>query len=162
MIVVSNTSPLTNLAAIGHFDLLGRLYGVVHIADGVWEELNFENKRWPGSLEVEQAEWIERHKVRDRALVEALRSDLDRGESETIALALELASDLVLMDEKEGRHTAQRLGVRTLGVVGVLLDAKTVGHVDAVRPLLEALRTKAGFYMSAGLVQHALTLAKEA
>lgn len=31
MIVVSNTSPLTNLAAIGQFDLLRRLYTELHI-----------------------------------------------------------------------------------------------------------------------------------
>lgn len=37
-----------------------------------------------------------------------------------IALALELQADLVLLDEREGRHTAQRLGLRVVGVVGVL------------------------------------------
>jgi len=37
MIVVSDTSPLTSLAAIGQFGLLHRLYGRLHIADGVWE-----------------------------------------------------------------------------------------------------------------------------
>ncbi len=36
MIVVGNTSPLTNLAGIGQFDLLRRLYGRLHIAEGVW------------------------------------------------------------------------------------------------------------------------------
>lgn len=40
MIVVSNTSPLTNLAAIGQFHLLHRLYGQIHIPDAVWNELN--------------------------------------------------------------------------------------------------------------------------
>jgi hypothetical protein len=40
MIVVSNTSPLTNLAAIGQFSLLGRLYNEIHIANAVWSELN--------------------------------------------------------------------------------------------------------------------------
>ncbi|HSS77240.1 MAG TPA: hypothetical protein VLV54_10900, partial [Thermoanaerobaculia bacterium] len=39
MIVVSNTSPLTNLAAIGHFDLLRKLFGEIHIAHGVWATL---------------------------------------------------------------------------------------------------------------------------
>lgn len=41
MVVVSDTSPLTNLAAIGQFDLLHWLFGEIHIADGVWHELNF-------------------------------------------------------------------------------------------------------------------------
>ena len=48
MIVVVNTSPLTNLAAISQFDLLHQLYGQLHIAQGVWEELNAEGQRWPG------------------------------------------------------------------------------------------------------------------
>jgi predicted nucleic acid-binding protein len=49
MKVVSNTSPLTNLAAIGQFDLLCKLYGEIHIPDGVWDELNASGKPWPGS-----------------------------------------------------------------------------------------------------------------
>ncbi len=44
MIVVSNTSPLTNLAAIGQFDLLRYLYTELHIASGVWDELNAGGK----------------------------------------------------------------------------------------------------------------------
>ena len=39
MTIISNTSPLTNLAAIGQFDLLQTLYIQIHIAQGVWEEL---------------------------------------------------------------------------------------------------------------------------
>jgi len=61
MIVVSNTSPLTNLAAIGKFDLLQRLYTHIHIADGVWEELQAGGKPWPGYAQVNAADWIERH-----------------------------------------------------------------------------------------------------
>jgi predicted nucleic acid-binding protein len=50
MIVVSNTSPLTNLAAIGQFDLLRRLYSSINIADGVWDELNAMRNHWPAGL----------------------------------------------------------------------------------------------------------------
>jgi len=45
MIVVSDTSPLTNLAAIGQFGPLKRLYGQLTIAEGVWQELNAGGKR---------------------------------------------------------------------------------------------------------------------
>jgi predicted nucleic acid-binding protein len=161
MIVVSNTSPLTNLAAIGQFDLLHLLYGQVYMARGVWEELNAEGKRWPGCEEVANADWIERQTVKNQALVTALRRDLDRGEAETIALALELEADLVLLDEKEGRHAARRLGVRVLGVVGVLLEAKANSAVDAVRPHLDALRQTAGFYLSDSVYRRVLALAEE-
>jgi hypothetical protein len=38
---------LTDLAATGQLDLLRRLYGQWHIAQGVWEELNPEGQRRP-------------------------------------------------------------------------------------------------------------------
>lgn len=161
MIVVCNTSPLTNLAAIGQFDLLHQLYAELHIAQGVWNELNAGGKRWPGRDEVAGAKWIKQHPVQNRALVTTLERDLDLGEAETISLALELGADLVLLDEKEGRHAAQRLGLRVLGIVGVLLEAKASGSIDAVRPLLDALRQTAGFYLSTPVYEHALSLAGE-
>jgi len=162
VIVVSNTSPLTNLAAIGQFDLLGELYSEIHIAQGVWEELNAQGVRWPGSELVVAASWVELHTVENEALVRALRRDLDRGEAESIALAVELEADLVLMDEREGRHAAQRMGLHVVGVVGVLLEAKTKGAVDSVRPHLDGLRQKAGFYLGESVYQRALVLAGEA
>jgi len=161
MIVVSNTSPLTNLAAIGQFDLLRHLYGRLHVAQGVWEELNAKGQSWPGRDEVAAADWIERHTVQNQALVTALRRDLDKGEGETIALALELDADLVLLDEREGRHAAQRLELHVTGIVGLLLEAKSRGAVGAIRPHLDALRRKAGFYLSEPVYHAALSLAGE-
>jgi predicted nucleic acid-binding protein len=161
MIVLSNTSPLTNMAAIGQFALFHQLYGRLHIAEGVWEELNARGQHWPGRDEVAAADWVERHTVRNQALVTALRRDLDRGESETIALALELEADLVFLDEREGRHAAQRLELRVTGVVGLLLQAKSQSAVDAVRPHLDALRHKAGFFLTDQVYYSALTLAGE-
>ena len=108
IVVVSNTSPPTNLAAIGQFDLVRRLYGELHIANGVWDELNANGKRWPGADNVAGANWIERHTIQNQALVDALSSDLDHGEAEGIALAKELNAALILMDEKEGRRAADR------------------------------------------------------
>jgi uncharacterized protein len=83
MIIVSNTSPLTNLAAIGQFDLLRRLYGQIQIPDGVWSELNAFGRRWPGSLEVENANWITRQKVKDQPLITALKRDLEQAVTAT-------------------------------------------------------------------------------
>jgi predicted nucleic acid-binding protein len=161
VIVVANTSPLTNLTAIGQIDLLRRLYGHLHIALGVWEELNADGQRWPGRDEVAAADWIERHAVQNRPLVRALQRDLDRGEAETIALALELEADLVLLDEREGRRAAKRLELRVLGVAGILLEAKAGGEIKAVRPHLDGLRQTAGFYLSDSVYAHALSLAGE-
>ena len=162
MIVVSNTSPLTNLAAIGQFDLFRRLYSSINIADGVWDELNAMRNHWPGSKEVAGSTgWIKRYSVRNQLLVSALRRDIDRGEAESIALAIELEADLVLLDEKEGRHAAKRLGLKVVGIVGMLLEAKNSGFVDSVRPHLDALRHIAGFYLEESFYQYVLNLAGE-
>ncbi|MGD8244908.1 MAG: DUF3368 domain-containing protein [Anaerolineae bacterium] len=161
MIVVSNTSPVTNLAAIGQFDLLRRLYTRLHIAESVWDELNARGLPWPGSKLVAAADWVERHAVKNEPLVAALRRDLDHGEAESIALALELEANLVLMDEREGRHAAQRMGLQVVGVVGVLLEARARGAIGTVRPQLDGLRQKAGFYLSETVYRRALVLPGE-
>ena len=161
MIVISNTSPLTNLAAIGQFNLLQRLFNQIEIPEGVWSELNVYGKRWPGSLEVETAVWITRHVVQDHSLVSALTSDLDQGEAESIALAIELKANLILLDEKEARRTARRLGLTVMGVVGVLLLAHARKMIDQVKPYLDALRQTASFYISEPLYQEILAQVKE-
>lgn len=161
MIVVSNTSPLTNLAAIGQFDLLHQLYGEITIAEGVWAELNADGHEWPRRTETANAQWIQRRVVGDQVRVAVLLRDLDRGEAESIALALEIGADLVLLDEQDGRHMAQRLGLRVIGVVGMLLEAKAKGLIDQLRPQLDSLRWTANFYLSDAIYQAVLTMANE-
>ena len=160
--VISNTSPLTNLAAIGQFNLLGQLYGQLWIAEAVWQELNADGQSWPGRDEVAGAGWITRRAVTNRPLVTALRERLDPGEAETIALAVECSPPFLLMDEKEGRHTAQRFGFKTVGVVGVLIEAKARDLIPQVSPLLERLRQEAGFYLSDRVMRDARTFCGEA
>lgn len=116
---------------------------------------------WPGYRETIQADWISRHNVQNTNLVTALRRDLDAGESEVIALAVELNADLLLMDEREGRHQAHRFGLKVLGVVGILLEGKVQKKLVHIRPELDALRQRAGFYIGEALYQSALGLADE-
>ena len=141
MIVVSNTSPITNLAAIGEFNLLKQLFGKIHIANGVWEELNAYGRPWPGSREVAEATWIVRTEVTERQLVAALMRDLDKGESESIALATTINADVILLDEKDGRLAAQRLSLQPVGVLGILLAAKSSGaRAQAQRQYSDLIR----------------------
>jgi len=161
MIVVSNTSPLTSLAAIGHLELLRKLFGEIHIAHGVWKELNKGGRQHPGSAEVESASWVKRHEVGDQNLVVVLQRDLDQGEAETLALAIELKAGTVLLDEQEARHAANRLDLRPLGVLGVLLQAKRLGEIEEVRSRLDALRHRAGFFIGESLYRQVLEQAGE-
>ena len=160
MIVVSNTTPITNLARIGQLELLHSLYGEVHVPAAVWDELN-RGPESQGRRVVCDATWIVTHSVARREPVAALRAELDAGESEAIALADELGCDLLLMDEAKGRRVAERLALKQTGAVGVLLEAKRRGLIAAVRPLLDDLRQKAGFWLSEEVYQRALELTLE-
>lgn len=88
--------------------------------------------------------------------------DLDAGESEAIALAIELKAGLILMDERKGTDVARALGLATVGVVGVLLEAKRAGHLEAVMPLIDQLVTDLGFFVSRPLRERIARLAEEA
>ncbi|MCG8459590.1 MAG: DUF3368 domain-containing protein [Holophagales bacterium] len=162
MIVVSDTSPITNLASIEKLHLLPTLFGTIHVAKGVEAELAAGGRRHPGSQEIEEAPWVELHTVEDTSLVRALRRDLDLGEAETLALGLSLGATVVLMDEREGRHLASHLGLEPLGVLGILLMAKRRGTLEEIEPSLEALRHRAGFFIGDALYERVLAAAGEA
>ena len=124
MSVVSNSSPLVNMARINRLELLHQLYSTLVIPEAVWYEVVIKGQGLAGAKEIETADWIEVHQVANRALVRALEQDLDPGEAEAIALALEINAELLLMDEYIGREVAQHMGLHCTGLVGALVEAK--------------------------------------
>ncbi|MBU1664625.1 MAG: DUF3368 domain-containing protein [Gammaproteobacteria bacterium] len=162
MIVVADTSPIINLAAIGQLDLLHRLYGTLWIPDAVYREIAETGAGEPGSAEVQSLDWIERHSARRLDLVTALRLELDPGEAEAIALAIENKSDLLLIDERRGRHIAARFDLKMLGLLGVLVEARRTGLIPSVSPLLSELSRAAGFYMTPELINRVKAACGEA
>ncbi len=159
MIVISDTSPITNLAAIGQLDLLHQLYGQVIIPETVFRELTAQGGRHPGAI-VRQLAWIEMRAVANPTVVKALRAELDEGEAEAITLVQELSADLLLMDEHLGRAAAARLGLKVVGILGVLIEAKHQGLIQAVQPLVDALMNL-GFRIGQDLYQRVLQAAGE-
>lgn len=151
MTIVSNTSPITNLAAIERLDLLEKLYGRVLVPQAVMAELGAMGANQTSFEQIKNLEWIETGEVSNRPLVASLRLELDKGEAESIALALEVKSGLLLMDERRGRRTANRFGLRVIGLLGVLMDAKNKGVAEEIKPILDALINKAGFWISGRL-----------
>lgn len=160
MIVVSNTSPIVNLAAVGRLDLLRDLYKEVHIAAAVGREISKVGARL-GALGTSTPAWISSGRVTNRALVIALQADLDEGESEAIAQAIDLKADLILLDERRARSTASRLGLKRIGLLGILLQAKAEGCLPAVKPVLDELISKAGFWIGSQLYARVLLAAGE-
>jgi predicted nucleic acid-binding protein len=156
MIAVADAGPLIHLAAIGRIDLLHRLFGRVLVPRAVHDEIVIRGAGLPGSAEVAAAEWVEVASARRTDLVDALLGGgLHRGESEAIALAVERGADLLLIDERQGRLTASSMGIPLIGTLGVLVAARERGEIEAVGPLLEALRG-AGLWLSDELVARVL------
>jgi predicted nucleic acid-binding protein len=122
LIVVSDTSPILNLARIGRIDLLPALYGEVIIPSEVANEL----KRCAQDLPIPALDsmgWLTVAKARDRARVEQLREELDAGEAEAIALAIEFRASLLLVDERRGRSAATAAGLNVTGLLGMVAHA---------------------------------------
>ncbi len=161
--VVSNTSPILNLAIVDRLPLLQEQFPRVIIPSEVLEELK-PGDDFPGSERIRQAldaQWLVVMSLQSRHLKEALMLDLDQGEAAAIALALELGSKQILMDEFDGRAKAKALGFEPLGILGILLRAKRRGMIASLKVEMEALRRDAGFFIAARLFEEILHQAGE-
>ena len=115
MIVVSDTSPISNLFLIGELELLRNLYNGILIPQSVMNELK-KLENFDISIEViKQATWIKCIEVKQRNEVEQLLGDLDLGEAEAIILAKNLHADWLLVDETKGRKIAKNMGLQIVG-----------------------------------------------
>lgn len=152
MIVVSDTSPLTALVKIGRAELLAELFGRVIIPPAVEMELLREHRELPEWLEVQAPSMIP---------AEIAAAHLDAGETQALALALELRADTVLMDERLGRRIARSVGLIPTGVLGCLLFAKREGLLIAVAPLIADLKLRGGCWFEDALVAALLAAAGE-
>ena len=74
---------------------------------------------------------------------------------------MELGADFLLMDEKLGRAAAQRAGLTTIGILGVAAAAKRRGLLKSVATVIQELKEKASFRISAELEARVLRDAGE-
>jgi len=156
MIVVSNTSPLFYLSIIGHLDLLRQLYGEIVIPTTVFNEITNVGNTDASARVVPTLSWIKIQSATEQEFVNTLRAELDSGEAEAIALAVELNADRLLMDERLGRAAATRAGLQVTGVLGILIAAKRNNLIQEVKPLLDALIEQVGFWLDARLYAEVL------
>ncbi len=116
MIVVSDSSPLIALARVGYFHLLQSLFGEVLVPSEVWDEVVQADR--PEVTQIVSAEWVKVVAVPDDSYLLVLRTELDRGEAEAIALAADVGADLLLLDERYARKLAVSMGFEIIGVAG--------------------------------------------
>lgn len=160
MIIISDTTPLSELAKVGQVDLLQGVFGQVIIPKEVHEELLRGNH--PAIVALQAVDWIEVRTVSDCQKVSTLRTQtqLGLGECGAIILAEELGADRLLLDDQEARREALSRNLPVIGTVGVLLLAKQRGLIPSVKQILDDLIAQ-GTYINQKLYQDVLTQAQE-
>lgn len=161
--VYADASALIGLGRIRRLDLLTLLPNPIYVTARVWEEAA-SNPAKPGVGAL-----LEARNMGLLSVVEEGNSDafpeLDPGES-TVLDAAAAAGAIVAIDERRARamiDTNPRLKAairRPVGIIGLVLLAKRLGSVEAVRPLLDEL-IRQDFRISPTFYQNALREAGE-
>lgn len=157
MLVVADTSALVALAACDALSLLDHLFQDVRVPPAVFRECTV-----PGKAEAERLEAYLRSRVAEvdlKKFVIAV-SGLGQGELEAMALYKDLQADRLLLDDHRARKVASLNKIEVIGSIGALLQAKKVGLIPEIRPLVTLIQA-AGVHYSEKLVAEALRLADE-
>jgi hypothetical protein len=158
-LTVSDSSTLIHLAGIDRLDLLKVFFGSIALPPAVWREVVEQGRGRAGARAVEKAYregWIHIVTPSDRSLLRLLKQNLDAGEAEAIALAVEESADLLLVDEANARATADLYDLTKTGVIGLLIRARREGHIELLKPELDRLLNEAGFWIAENLYRRAL------
>jgi len=158
--VVIDTGPLIALAHLNWFSKLSILFGSVHITEQVFLESQFEPERVDARCIVAA---VNSHKLTRSnctiADISKYPGKLGIGEISSIELATGLRCPVIL-DDKNARHYAQKIGISVVGTAGVLIHAKQNHVINSVTHLLQQLREKQ-YYFSDNLIKKIKQLAKE-
>ena len=137
--VICNTSPLQYLYQLGMLHVLQALAERIIVPPAVVHELAVGRTQGVSLPDPTALEWVTvRRPVSAAAL--PLITDLGPGETEVLALALESTDAIVILDDALARQVAAMLAIRFRGTLGLLLDAKQVGLVSTIAPLLDQLQ----------------------
>jgi predicted nucleic acid-binding protein len=154
MPIVSDAGPILSFARSGLLGLLRSVVDELIIPTAVRNELWTRGRTKIGTVTIAEQEWIAEQPVLNRSGLEILPRKLHVGEIEAIALAHELGSAL-LVDDREARKEAQRLGIVHFGSLRVLKEAKERSLIGAVKPALDDL-VRGGTYIADGLYREFL------
>ena len=136
--VVSNASPLIYAAKIGFLDAMEKLHGKILIPPTVYNEVAEKGakKKAADALVIEEAvtkghlqivELNERAKAEIEVLTRT--QDISVGEAEAIALAKQVKATLLIIDERSGTIAARVWGIKTIGLLGVIIEAMHQGII---------------------------------
>lgn len=151
MIVVTDTSVILNLCLLRKENLLVALFGEILAPFEVvaeFERLAAADPRFAGLVFPPFVRQLPAVRTAGAIEREALLHD---GELAALSLAMDHRADAVLMDERAGRAAAAALGLKVIGLLGILLAAHDRSLVPSLAPLLDRLQNEARFWISPAL-----------
>jgi len=160
-IVIADAGPLIAFERTKRLSLLAETLGEIIAPRPVLKEC-LSNTALPGAKEISEAiekKLITSYDDPDTHQYQNLFDILGPGEATAIILAFQLKTGL-LIDEKLGRQTAQKMNLRIIGTAGVLLLAKERNLIKKIAPLIQELKDT-GYYLSEGLIETVLKRANE-
>jgi len=162
----SDTGPLIWLGKCKNLVILKKLFSKVVISEAVYEEAvlrgiekGFEDARL--IAEAIEEGWIGVYKASRQFMdrVEAAESRMDielgRGERETIALALERGTSILITDDEDAYQMAKSLGINPKGTLYVLLESVKKGYLNkqqAAQHVGQMLEE--GFWLSPAIIHN--------
>lgn len=158
-VVVSDTSPLLNLALIAQLQLLKTQFSSISVPRQVWDEIAAGEAGLDALRELRDSGFLNIVEVEESNLFTEIRHELDRGETAAICYAIEHEADVILLDETDGRQVARRHDLTMTGVIGILLRGAKEGDIE-LQYELAALR-EAGFWISDDLYSDILSQAED-
>jgi predicted nucleic acid-binding protein len=131
MKIVVNSSPVIFLAHLGFLDTVVDSFPHLILPQWVVDEIavkhddvhtEVQHYLHAGHLDVKQPTL--------RSFVNTLHQRLGKGESEAIALALEIQADRILLDDAAARKEAMRLGLTVRGTLGIIKHLHARGRIQ--------------------------------
>jgi predicted nucleic acid-binding protein len=149
--MISNSSPLIAFGKVNRLELLLKMFGKIEITESVYDEVVKKGKEFNKSEAFLIEEYIQKGHIKIMKLIgEYERKSsfliesnlaLDKGECDTLALALQEKKKNVLMDEKIARKVARLYEISPIGVLGILLLCYRKNFVSEkeIREIVEKL-----------------------
>jgi len=148
--VVSNSSPLIALVRIQRLDLVPAVLETVLIPPAVAREIRLSIPDLP--------DWLQVRAPSGSPSMRGARGRLGDGEWEAIGLGIEIDADAILIDDRPARRLAEASRLNVIGTLGLLLEAKRLGHLREIRAELDKLR-ETSFFLSQPLYDELLRMA---
>jgi predicted nucleic acid-binding protein len=160
VIVVADTSVLLNLCRVEQIDLLPLLFSDIVIPPEVAAEFAKLAATTPRFRGLTLPTWIRQQTPTGHVHLPS-KYALHAGEIAAISLAVQINADAILIDERSGFAAAQHLGLKTIGILGILLESKASGRLPLVRPIIERLEREGRFWIDEPLRRRVLQTAGE-